>query len=323
MRYTHTESSDYKSFSNMTGKYDVVIIGGGPAGLTAGLYTSRAMMKSLLIEKGIPGGQMATTYRIENYPGFDEGISGLELSQRMERQARKFGLEFSSGRVEEIRLDDNEKVLITDDGLEIRTKALIIATGVEPKSLKVDGEERFRGRGVSYCATCDGAFFRDKKIAVIGGGDSALEEALFLTRFAEEIFIIHRRDKLRATRILQERAFEESKIKFIWDSFVEKIEGDDTVNKIVIRNLKNDKTEFFSVSGVFIYIGSNSNTEFLRGLVNLDSNGFIITDEKMATSVPGIYAAGDVRTKTLKQIATAVGDGAIAAKSAEKYIEDK
>ncbi len=307
----------------MTGKYDVVIIGGGPAGLTAGLYTSRAMMKSLLIEKGIPGGQMATTYRIENYPGFDEGISGLELSQRMERQARKFGLEFSSGRVEEIRLDDNEKVLITDDGLEIRTKALIIATGVEPKSLKVDGEERFRGRGVSYCATCDGAFFRDKKIAVIGGGDSALEEALFLTRFAEEIFIIHRRDKLRATRILQERAFEESKIKFIWDSFVEKIEGDDTVNKIVIRNLKNDKTEFFSVSGVFIYIGSNSNTEFLRGLVNLDSNGFIITDEKMATSVPGIYAAGDVRTKTLKQIATAVGDGAIAAKSAEKYIEDK
>lgn len=307
----------------MTGKYDVVIIGGGPAGLTAGLYTSRAMMKSLLIEKGIHGGQMATTYRIENYPGFDEGISGLELSQRMERQARKFGLEFSSGRVEEIRLDDNEKVLITDDGLEIRTKALIIATGVEPKSLKVDGEERFRGRGVSYCATCDGAFFRDKKIAVIGGGDSALEEALFLTRFAEEIFIIHRRDKLRATRILQERAFEESKIKFIWDSFVEKIEGDDTVNKIVIRNLKNDKTEFFSVSGVFIYIGSNSNTEFLRGLVNLDSNGFIITDEKMATSVPGIYAAGDVRTKTLKQIATAVGDGAIAAKSAEKYIEDK
>ena len=307
----------------MTGKYDVVIIGGGPAGLTAGLYTSRAMMKSLLIEKGIPGGQMATTYRIENYPGFDEGISGLELSQRMERQARKFGLEFSSGRVEEIRLDDNEKVLIIVDGLEIRTKALIIATGVEPKSLKVDGEERFRGRGVSYCATCDGAFFRDKKIAVIGGGDSALEEALFLTRFAEEIFIIHRRDKLRATRILQERAFEESKIKFIWDSFVEKIEGDDTVNKIVIRNLKNDKTEFFSVSGVFIYIGSNSNTEFLRGLVNLDSNGFIITDEKMATSVPGIYAAGDVRTKTLKQIATAVGDGAIAAKSAEKYIEDK
>lgn len=307
----------------MTGKYDVVIIGGGPAGLTAGLYTSRAMMKSLLIEKGIHGGQMATTYRIENYPGFDEGISGLELSQRMERQARKFGLEFSSGRVEEIRLDDNEKVLITDDGLEIRTKALIIATGVEPKSLKVDGEERFRGRGVSYCATCDGAFFRDKKIAVIGGGDSALEEALFLTRFAEEIFIIHRRDKLRATRILQERAFEESKIKFIWDSFVEKIEGDDTVNKIVIRNLKNDKTEFFSVSGVFIYIGSNSNTEFLRGLVNLDSNGFIITDGKMATSVPGIYAAGDVRTKTLKQIATAVGDGAIAAKSAEKYIEDK
>lgn len=307
----------------MTGKYDVVIIGGGPAGLTAGLYTSRAMMKSLLIEKGIHGGQMATTYRIENYPGFDGGISGLELSQRMERQARKFGLEFSSGRVEEIRLDDNEKVLITDDGLEIRTKALIIATGVEPKSLKVDGEERFRGRGVSYCATCDGAFFRDKKIAVIGGGDSALEEALFLTRFAEEIFIIHRRDKLRATRILQERAFEESKIKFIWDSFVEKIEGDDTVNKIVIRNLKNDKTEFFSVSGVFIYIGSNSNTEFLRGLVNLDSNGFIITDGKMATSVPGIYAAGDVRTKTLKQIATAVGDGAIAAKSAEKYIEDK
>lgn len=303
-------------------KYDVVIIGGGPAGLTAGLYTSRARMKSLLIEKSLPGGQMATTYWIENYPGFEEGISGLELSQKMDRQARKFGLRVQMGKVEKIRFEGKQKVLLMEDNFEIWTKAIIITTGAESKKLNVDGEERFRGRGVSYCATCDGAFFRGKKIAVIGGGNSAVQEAIFLTRFAEKVFIVHRRDKLRAINIYQERAFAENKIKFIWDSVVEQIEGDDTVNSIRIKNLKTAKSEVLPVNGVFIYIGYSPNTEFLHGLVDLDSNGFIITDERMSTAVPGIYAAGDVRDKFLRQITTAVGDGAIAAMAAEKYIEE-
>lgn len=306
----------------MTEKYDVIIIGGGPAGLTAGLYTSRARLKTLLVEKGIPGGQMATTYWIENYPGFEEGISGLELSRKMEKQAKKFGLEVRIGRIEKIVSNDKEKLLATDDGSEISTKVIIIATGAEPKKLYVDDEDRLRGRGVSYCATCDGAFFRNKKIAVIGGGDSALEEALFLTRFAEKVFIVHRRDKFRATKIYQDRVLAESKIRLILDSVIEKIEGDEIVHGIRVRNLKSNKSEVIPVSGVFIYIGNHPNTEFLNGLVNLDSYGFIITDGKMATSVQGIFAAGDVRSNFLKQISTAVGDGALTAVSAERYIEE-
>jgi thioredoxin reductase (NADPH) len=306
----------------MGDKYDVAIIGGGPAGLTAGLYTSRAGIKSLLIEKGVPGGLMATTYWIENYPGFDEGISGLDLSRKMEKQARRFGLDLRMGSIDHISINGKEKVLISDNGTEISTKAVVIATGSAPKKLNAEGEERLRGKGVSYCATCDGAFFRDKKVAVIGGGNSALQEAIFLTRFAEEIFIVHRRDTLRATKINQEKAFSESKIKFIWDSVVEKIEGKDTVNSIRLKNIKNGQSDTLHVDGIFIYIGSNPNTEFLRGLVKLDYYRFIITDEKMATSVPGIYAAGDVRANDLKQIVTAAGDGAIAALSAERYIEE-
>ncbi|MEK6692251.1 MAG: thioredoxin-disulfide reductase [Nitrospirota bacterium] len=306
----------------MSEKYDVAIIGGGPAGLTAGLYTSRAGIKSLLIEKGVPGGLMAATYWIENYPGFDEGISGLDLSKKMEKQARRFGLDLRTGSIDDIRINGKEKVLISDNGTEISTKAVIIATGSDPKKLNVEGEERLRGKGVSYCATCDGAFFRDKKVAVIGGGNSALQEAIFLTRFAEEIFIVHRRDTLRATKINQEKAFSESKIKFIWDSVVEKIEGNETLSSIRLKNLRSKESENLRVDGIFIYIGSSPNTEFLRGLVKLDYYRFIITDEKMATSVPGIYAAGDVRANDLKQIVTAAGDGAIAALSAERYIEE-
>ncbi len=306
----------------MGDKYDVAIIGGGPAGLTAGLYTSRAGIKSLLIEKGVPGGLMATTYWIENYPGFDEGISGLDLSRKMEKQARRFGLDLRTGSIDNISINGKEKVLISDNGTEISTKAVIIATGSAPKKLNVEGEERLRGKGVSYCATCDGAFFRDKKVAVIGGGNSAVQEAIFLTRFAEEIFVVHRRDKLRATKINQEKAFSESKIKFIWDSVVEKIEGNETLRSIRLKNLRSKESENLRVDGIFIYIGSNPNTEFLRGLLKLDYYRFIITDEKMATSVPGIYAAGDVRANDLKQIVTAAGDGAIAALSAERYIEE-
>jgi thioredoxin reductase (NADPH) len=303
--------------------YDVIIIGGGPAGLTAGLYTSRARLKTLLIEKGLAGGQVANTEFIENYPGFDEGISGQELSRRMEVQAKKFGTEIIQGTVKQISLNGKIKKIILDENEQIyEAKTVIIATGAHPKPLGVEGEDRLRGKGVSYCATCDGAFFKGEKIAVIGGGDSAVEEALFLTRFAEIVHIIHRRDKLRATKIAQERAFANEKIRFIWDSVVKKIDGEDSVKAIHLRNVKTGEESILEVSGVFIYIGYIPNTEFIKGLVELNENNYIITNDEMMTSVTGIFAAGDVRAKSLKQIATAVGDGATAAVSAARYIEE-
>lgn len=302
--------------------FDIIIVGGGPAGLTAGLYTSRARLKSLLIEKALPGGQVMTVERVENYPGFEEGISGIELGQRMERQARRFGLEIIQGSVTEVSLHNKIKKILLEDAQVYEAKALIIATGANPKPLGIEGEERYRGRGVSYCATCDGAFFKGKNIAVIGGGNSAVQEAIFLTRFAEAVYIVHRRDELRATRIIQEEAFANPKIKFIWNSAPEKIDGGETVNALFLRNVMTGETSRLSVEGVFIYIGYIPNTGFLKGLVKLDEGNYIITDEEMSTSVPGIFAAGDVRAKSLKQIATAVGDGATATYSAEKYIEE-
>ncbi|MBI5050888.1 MAG: thioredoxin-disulfide reductase [Nitrospirae bacterium] len=302
--------------------FDVIIVGGGPAGLTAGLYTSRARLKSLLIEKGFPGGQVMTTEWVENYPGFDEGISGIELSQRMERQAKRFGLEIIQGVVSAFSLQEKIKKLTFEDGQVYEAKSVILATGANPKPLKISGEEKYRGRGVSYCATCDGAFFKGKRIAVIGGGDAAVEEALFLTKFAESVLIVHRREQLRAAKVIQERAFSNPKIKFTWNSVAEKIDGDDTVNKVFLKNVKTGETSSFDVEGVFIYIGYTPNTEFFKGIARLDENNYIITDDKMCTSVPGVFAAGDVRAKPLKQIATAVGDGATAGVSAEKYIEE-
>jgi thioredoxin reductase (NADPH) len=302
--------------------FDVIIIGGGPAGLTAGLYTARARLKTLLIEKGLAGGQVVTIDWVENYPGFDKGISGAELSQRMERQATKFGLEIIQGSVVEISLNDKIKKITLENNQHYEAKSIILATGANPKPLGVEGEDRLRGRGVSYCATCDGAFFKGEKIAVIGGGDSAVEEAIFLTKFAEVVYIIHRRDQLRATKIVQERAFSNPKIRFVWNSVVEEIEGDESVKALHIKNVKTGERSVLDVEGVFIYVGYTPNTEFLKGLVSLDKDNYIITDDKMSTSVPGIFAAGDVRAKSLKQIATAVGDGAIAAKAAEKYIEE-
>lgn len=302
--------------------FDVIIVGGGPAGLTAGTYTSRARLKSLLIEKALPGGQVTTIEWIENYPGFDEGISGIELSQRMERQARRFGLEIIQGTVSGISLQGKIKNIFLEEGQEYKTKALILATGANPKPLMVEGEEKYRGRGVSYCATCDGAFFRDKKIAVIGGGDSAVQEAIFLTRFAEVVYIVHRRDELRAIKILQEQAFANPKIKFIWNSVVEKIGGEETVNALFLKNVKTGEKPVLNVEGVFIYVGYAPNTEFLKGFVKLDENNYIITDERMFTSTPGVFAAGDVRADSVKQIAVAVGDGATVAIATEKYIEE-
>ncbi|GAB4545874.1 MAG: thioredoxin-disulfide reductase [Thermodesulfovibrionia bacterium] len=302
--------------------YDVVIIGGGPAGLTAGLYSARARLETILVEKALYGGQVMTTERIENYPGFDEGISGPELAMRMERHAKRFGLEVVKGTVIGVSFNDKIKEVRLEDGGIYKGKTVIISTGARPRSLNIDGEERLRGRGVSYCATCDGAFFSGERVAVVGGGDSAVEEGIFLTRFADEVYIIHRRDELRATKVLQERASSNPKIRFILDTLVERIEGEDSVKALHLRNVKSNERSILDVRGVFIYIGYRPNTDIFKGIVNLDEDGYIITDEDMATSVSGVFAAGDVRAKSLKQIATAIGDGAIAAVSAERYIEE-
>jgi len=303
--------------------YDVIIIGGGPAGLTAGLYTSRARLKSLLIEKGLPGGTVTITEWIENYPGFEEGVAGADLARKMEQQAAKFGLEISQGTVTRISFNGNIKKVILEDGQEIESKSVILASGGHPRKLKIEGEDEFRGRGVSYCATCDGAFFKGAKIAVIGGGDSAVQEGLFLTKFAEVVYIVHRRDRLRAERILQDRVLSDPKIKLVWDSVPEKIEGDEKgATSLLVKNVKTGDLSSLEVEGVFIYVGFDPNTEFLAGTANLDENNYILTDENMATSAPGIFAAGDMRAKITRQIATAVGDGAIAAIAAEKYIEE-
>jgi thioredoxin reductase (NADPH) len=302
--------------------YDVIIIGGGPAGLTAGIYASRSRLKTLLIERFMPGGQVALTDFIENYPGFPDGINGIDLMQKMEAQSERFGLQVENGDVAQIRLaSDNWKFVSTGD-VEYQTKTVIIATGAEPKKLGIPGENEFRGKGISYCATCDGPFFKEKDIAVIGGGDSALEEGLYLTRFAKSVRIIHRRDRLRATKLIQERAFVEPKIKFILDSIPTEIIGSSALEAIRIKNVKSNESMLIPISGLFIYVGLIPKTDMVKNLITLDNFGYIIADMNMTTSVPGIYAAGDVRKTSLRQIATAVGDGALAAYSAEKYIEE-
>jgi thioredoxin reductase (NADPH) len=300
--------------------YDLIIAGGGPAGLTAGLYAGRAMLKTLLLERMILGGQAASTFLIENYPGFPDGIPGPELSQAMEKQARNFGLVIESGEINALRPADKLWEIETG-GRAIRSKAVIITTGVEPHKLGVPGEEELRGRGVSYCATCDGPFFRNQEIAVVGGGDSAVDEAIYLTRFAGKVYLIHRRNALRAEKILQDRAFKNPKIEILWDTVVTKVVGQNGVDGLEIRNVKTQALRELKVGGVFFYVGWLPLTGFLKGIVPLDPAGYVVTDANMATSAPGVFAAGDVRQKTLRQVATAVGDGAIAAFSAEKYIE--
>jgi thioredoxin reductase (NADPH) len=305
----------------MKKEYDIIIIGGGPAGLTAGLYASRARLNTLLIERALIGGQIVTTDKVENYPGFEEGISGPELVKHMELQAKRFGLEIISGRVVLAEDKGDSKSVRLEDGNEYTCKAIIIASGAEPAKLEVEGEDKYRGRGVSYCATCDGAFFKNLKIAVVGGGDSAIEEALFLTKFASEVYVIHRRNELRATKILQERLFANPKIKVLWDSVVEKIEGDDFIKGVLLKNVKTLEKTLLNVEGIFIYVGTRPNTEFLPNSIKLNEKGYIMTDDNMAASVIGIFAAGDIRAKLLKQVSTAVGDGATAAFAAERYIE--
>jgi thioredoxin reductase (NADPH) len=302
--------------------YDVVIAGAGPAGLTAALYAGRSKLRTLLLERMAPGGQITNTFSMENYPGFPDGISGADFAAAMEKQARKFGVEICLGEVRKLIPEGKIWAVRTEDG-EWKSQAVIVATGLEAKKLGVPGEAEMMGRGVSYCATCDGPFFQDAEIAVVGGGDSAVHEALYLTRFASRVTLIHRRDALRAEKILQERAFQNEKIEFQWDTVVARVLGESGVEELELKNLKSRQTQKIKVRGVFFYIGLMPHTAFLESVVELDEEGYVLTDENMATSAPGIFAAGDVRQKRVRQVATAVGDGAMAAVAAERYIESQ
>ncbi len=305
----------------MDKNYDVVIIGAGPAGLAAGLYASRGGLKTAIFEKALVGGQIVLTTEVENYPGVDDKVSGFDIIDRMKKQTESFGAKIIEEGVDAMGLRGICKLIETPSGIyEART--VIIATGAHPRKLNIPGELKLTGRGVSYCATCDGALYRGKKVAVIGGGDSAVEEALFLTKFAEKVYIVHRRDKLRAQKILQDRAFKNPKIEFIWNTVPQEILGKDAVESIFLYNKVNKERKELPIDGVFIYVGIIPNTELLEGKVNLDDHGFIITDETMHTNIPGVYAAGDVVHKVLRQVVTAAADGAVAAYSAEKWIEE-
>ncbi len=304
--------------------YDVIIVGGGPAGLTAGIYTSRARLSSLLIEKLGFGGQAAITDRIENYPGFIGGITGPELVHNMEEQAKSFGLNPLFGEVTGFEVSEEDsikRVFVNNEPEPYQCLSLIIAAGHEQRKLGVPGEEEYTGKGVSYCATCDGAFFRDLSVAVVGGGDVALEEALFLTRFVKKAYIIHRRDRLRATKILQERAFSNAKIELVLDSVLDEIFGRTTVEGVKVRNFKTGERKDLQVSGVFVFIGWIPSLSFLGDTVERSEDGYIIVDKEMATSREGIFACGDCCKKNLRQIVAACGDGATAAFSAQHYVE--
>jgi len=301
--------------------YDIAIIGGGPAGLTAGIYASRALMKTLLLEKIAPGGLVITTEKVENYPGFSDGISGYELMQQMEKQATKFGLEILSEEV--IMISEKDKVFnIKTTTQNYKALSVIIATGTTYRKLGVEGEDLFFGHGISNCATCDGPLYKDKEVIVVGGGDAAVEEALFLTKFVRKIYLVHRRDRLRATAILQERAKANNKIEFVWNSAVSRIYGRNKIEKVTIKNLIDNKEKDLSIDGVFVFIGFETHTEFLKDFIELDENGYVITDSEMGTSRQGIFAAGDVRSHTLRQIISACGDGARAAVSAQHFVEN-
>jgi thioredoxin reductase (NADPH) len=300
-------------------KYDVIIIGGGPGGLSAGLYASRARLKTLLVEKGAVGGMIINAALVENYPGFPDGVSGIDLTQAMYQQATKFGLEMLSAEVTGLMVDGRDKVVKTSGG-DFSAGAVIVAGGSERHKLSVPGENEYLGKGVSYCATCDAAFFRDKVVAVVGGGNAAITEALELTKFATKIFVIHRRDELRATKVIQEKTFAEKKIEFIWDTVVTAVMGNTFVKKIRVRNLKTGGESEIYVDGVFVSVGSRPATGYLKSVLALDANSAIIVNDKMETSVPGVYAVGDIRSGSIRQTIGAVGDGAVAAVNAGKYL---
>lgn len=301
--------------------YDLVIIGGGPAGLAAGLYAARARLKVILVEKVVVGGQIVISDWIENYPGFPEGLSGLDLVQKFTEQAKRFGLNIENNAAVSVDLSDPVKRIVFNDRT-VTTHTIIIATGASPKKLDAPGEEMFYGKGVSSCATCDAPFFKDRIVAAVGGGDTAVKESLFLTRFVEKVYLIHRRDRLRAEMILQEQALANEKIEIIWDSVLTGIQGFTNVENITVQNVKTKEEKTLSVDGCFIWVGEMPNTKFLADGVKLDEKGFIVANLNMETSVPGVFVAGDVRNTPLRQVATAVGDGAVAAFSAGHYIEN-
>lgn len=303
----------------MADTYDLIIIGGGAAGFTAGLYAARDRCRALLLERFSAGGQVLNCEHIENYPGFPEGIAGYSLGPLLQQQATNLGLAMKLAEVQEVRLDGAVKVLQTDDG-EVRAKALIIASGSSFTKLGIPGEEEFLGNGVSHCASCDGAFFMDQPVAVVGGGDAALDEGMHLTQYASQVTIIHRRDTLRACQLLQERARNKEKLAFRWNTLVRAIEGDDTVRRLQVEDVKTGERSHMEVSGVFLYIGLTPNTQFLNDLLPLNERGQIVTDLSMRTAVPGILAAGDVRCESSRQLVSAAGDGATAALAAMRYL---
>jgi thioredoxin reductase (NADPH) len=303
----------------MSRSYQVVIIGGGPAGLTAGLYCARARFSTLLIERGMIGGQITNAERVENYPGFPEGVPGIRLGQLIHEQATRYGLETRSAEVISAVPDARHNLISTDEG-DFTSESIIIASGAQYRRLGVPGEDELMGKGVSYCATCDGPLFKDKAVAVVGGGDSAITEALYLSRFASAVKVIHRRSQLRASKIIQERAMAEPKIQFIWDAVVTKIEGDQAVRQVVLKSTKSATMSALEVAGVFVAVGSEPNSAQWRGLLPLDEGGYMITNELMETGLPGIFAAGDIRHNSARQVITAAGDGATAALSAARFL---
>jgi thioredoxin reductase (NADPH) len=305
----------------MSQLYDVVIIGGGPAGLTAGIYAGRGNLKTVILEKGLPGGQIAQTEEVENYPGFAEPISGAELSERMVQQAKRFGADILMEEVQAIERGPHGFVV---KGYEQNypTRTVILATGANPKVLNVPGEDKFYGRGVSTCATCDGFFYRGKEVVVVGGGDAAVEEGLFLTKFASKVTLIHRRDTLRANKTAQERAFASPKMSFIWDTAVEEILGEETVSGLRLKNLKTGEVSEFKTDGLFIFIGHVPNTGFLNGIVGLRPDGYVDVKDEIFTSQTGLFAAGDVADPIYRQLTTSVGAGTRAAMMAERYLAE-
>jgi len=302
--------------------YDIVIIGGGPAGLTAGIYAARAKMKTLLIESTFSASLITTTDLIENYPGFPGGIDGFGLVERFKEQALSFGLEIRQDDITEIKASDSGSGWCALGSQDYQTRAVIIASGAAYAKLGVPGEQEFTGRGVSYCATCDAPFYRDRNIIVVGGGDTAVQEALFLTKFASRVTLVHRRDSLRATAILQERAFANDKLDFVWSSVIEEIRGEKTVSAVRLRNLVSGRSDDLAADGIFIFAGYIPNTELTGGIVERDEDGYIIVDDRMHASQPGIFACGDCIKKLLRQVVTACGDGATAAFAAQLYVEE-
>jgi thioredoxin reductase (NADPH) len=302
-------------------QYDILIVGAGPAGLAAGLYAARARRRTLLLERGVVGGQIALTSIVENYPGVDE-VNGFDLAQAMLQQAQKYGLEVAYGGVESIELREDRHLVRTAEGDHL-ARAVILAGGADYNRLGVAGEERLTGTGVSYCATCDGAFFRDREVVVVGGGDAAMDEGLFLTRFASRVTVIHRRDALRASAVLQERAFANPKMTFRWNTIVTAIEGDQAVEGVRLRDVVSGEESSLAVDGVFIFIGQTPNTGYLKGLVQMDEGGHVQVNAWMETSVPGIFAAGDIRSDSARQVVSSAGDGATAAIRADRYISER